>query len=290
MSLHQTIPIFIHDTEISKKSDITTSLILEDFHFSDIKAKGDIIGKLTSYDESLLFITVPEGSASQKELIAKIISDKRLEKVYVIALISNENTLFINDLKKLGVYGVLPKSLNQEMMQKHLSKMLGSIKNLGERRKTIRIKPNEKDIISVTVLHPARPSTISGHVKIISMDGLMLELKSEKEAEGLQENMELKSLTLWLQGTSIDMSGLLTAVYKKMIGVKFSKLKPFEARLISKYINERNNIEYVKRKGPASKKEEKPTEKEIKVEVVPLDQKGGTREEDLKDNEKLPEV
>lgn len=222
-------------TDGNEQNDFFMTKFFTEGH-KPIKAlsEEEILNTLEEKEPEMLLLDYDSDRYDKIETIKKV--KLANNNIIIIVLTYKSDFQFVKKANELGVFAIIPKI---EDASKQFQEILISLNNLGkrkeEKRKYIRVTPDEKEKNNARMKIPGIQTIYHGIVKDISLGGALIEFK-DLISDSLLYKGKLIIINIELEDLSLRAECIIVIKRGQAVGMRFKGLNDANISNLSKYI------------------------------------------------------
>ncbi|MGA2141868.1 MAG: hypothetical protein ABSG94_05535 [Brevinematales bacterium] len=230
--------ILVYEPALPVQKLIIYTLIKNGIKCLCLQDKINILSRLNTNKFNAFICDCGPGASEIIEIVKKISQDAGLNYIKIILATETSTKIFLEEMIKIGIKGILVKPFVGEVFEKNVMKLLYGKDGVPDRRLTIRVEPDEDDRIMAAIRSSFTHKTVLGKVKFISMDVMAVELSG---IEDLKENEEILNNNIKITINENDMStnGIIIRKKGNVAVIKFVEMQDYYKNMLSSYIYRR---------------------------------------------------
>jgi DNA-binding response OmpR family regulator len=203
--------------------------------------KKNILSKLKSKKFNAFLCDCYPGATEIIDIIKEIKNDAELNFVKIILWANPSTRSFFEEMIMIGIKGIILKPFAEEVFEKSIIRLLYGEDGSPDRRRIIRVEPDENDRIIAAIRSSTTHKTVIGKVKFISMEGMAIEMTGEIMDEDIKENEVIanNNIKITLNDNDISANGIIFKRKQNIAIIKFTEMQDYYKNMLSSYIYQR---------------------------------------------------
>lgn len=231
--------VLVLDFSTTVREGFITALLPAGFEVTAIREKKELLTTLSKHPFDVAVLEVDEKDKEITQIIKVIRSDKRFASVKIIVHVASPSKEFIINMIKMGVAGYMLKPFSERGVLQRFQNVLTKAKVEVKERRHVRVKPDEKDNVTVTFRSPTSHRVISGEVVDISAGGVAFMLFGTVKEDEVQVRQFVNNFQIQIDRTRATTPALVIARKDKLVAVQYYKIQDYDLNVLCKYIYER---------------------------------------------------
>lgn len=233
--------VLVCDYSNQVREGFITQLIPAGYEVITVRTKKEVPAVALKKQIEILVLDMND-TDSEKDIMDAINllrADNRFSEIKVILHISTPSKEFIVKALRMGVIGFLLKPFNETTLLQRFTDILKKAKVEFKERKHVRVKPDEKDNVTVTFRSPVSHKVISGKVVDISAGGVAFTLFGNVNEEEVQVRQFLNNFQIQINRTRATTPAIIIARKDKLCAVQYYKIQEYDLNVLCKYVYSR---------------------------------------------------
>lgn len=188
--------------------------------------------KCFNYDEVLdaleknkfdfIIVDFDFGNEVSFKLVNFLKENEKYKDIYIIGTSFNAKESFIKELQKYNLVYFFVKPIQETIFQEKIEKIISKFKEHFPKRKHIRIKPPEEEIVRVNFKLKSIAKRISGKVIDLSLGGLGIELYNFENETEIKDGNLIEHVIFELNSKEVDVDAKIVKQRNNFIAVNFT--------------------------------------------------------------------
>lgn len=232
--------VLVLDFSTQVREGFITALLPAGFEVTAIKDKKDLIPTLSKKQYEVAVLEVNEQDKEIIQMLRILRTNEAFKNLKIIVHVASPSKQFIIEMIKLGIIGTLLKPFSDRGILQRFQHILQKANiQLNEQRRHVRVKPGEKDKITVTFRSPVTHKVISGNVVDISAGGVAFELFGAVNDDEVKVRQFINNFQIQINRSLASTPALVIARRNKLVAVQYYKIQEYDLNILCKYIYDR---------------------------------------------------
>ncbi|HMB00746.1 MAG TPA: PilZ domain-containing protein [Spirochaetota bacterium] len=251
---------------------IINALIPQGIKVKLVSSKQEIIPALKSVAFRVLISDCKKDDQELVNIIKAIKQNPLLARTHIVLHLQVADKKLLVTMIKLGVSGFITKPFHPQNFLAKLAALFKKYKinDTQNKRKYIRVMPKEGENVTATVRSAVNFKLVTMQVVNISLGGVLLRDPEGKNIANFRVKTPLKSIQIKLETGIIEVAGIILAVKKELLAVKFTAPGNDARDKISRYIY--SHMQYDEEKTSSGKQLKAPDDDSLRREGDEVDQ------------------